>query len=217
MERSTTMRRLLNPQPPTGSLPSRIRLRTGAGVAGIVLALAASIPLAASIEPEVVIDLLNTYLSKQARLVIKHDGIVDKYVGDELVAIFEGTDMVDNAILCAIEIQHEIHELNKSNPKKIDVRIGINTGMAIVGNVGSEERMDHTVLGRNMNLGARLCSIAQPGQIIISESSWRLLKSASVKVRELEPISVKGISRPVQIYEVLAGEETLQASTTRSS
>ncbi|MDP2885320.1 MAG: adenylate/guanylate cyclase domain-containing protein [Ignavibacteria bacterium] len=155
------------------------------------------------VEPEVVIELLNKYLSKQTAIVTKHKGIVDKYVGDEVIAIFEGEDMVDQAVLCAVEIQREIAELNKANAEDIRVGIGINTGMAIVGNVGSEERMDHTVLGNNMNLGARLCSIAQVGQIIISESSWRLLKTKSVRTKTLDVVSVKGMSRPMQTYEVL--------------
>lgn len=154
------------------------------------------------VEPEVVIELLNKYLSVQADIVNRHHGVIDKYVGDELVAVFEGEDMVDNAVLCAVEVQKEIEKLNKSNTEDIRVGIGINTGMAIVGNVGSEERMDHTVLGNNMNLGARLCSIAEPGQIIVSESSWRLLKSKSVKTKALESIVVKGMSRPMQTYEV---------------
>ena len=155
------------------------------------------------VEPEVVIEMLNLYLSTQAKIVTKYNGIIDKYVGDELIAIFEGEDMVDQAVLCAIEIQKEILGFNQQGTKDINVGIGINTGMAVVGNVGSDERMDHTVLGNNMNLGARLCSTAQSGQIIISESSWRLLKSKEVKTHPLEIISVKGISRPIQTYEVL--------------
>lgn len=155
------------------------------------------------VQPEVVIDLLNGYLSAQSKLIIKHHGIIDKYVGDEVVAIFEGPDMVDNAILAGIEIQKEIHRLSKESSRDIMIGIGINTGMAIVGNVGSEERMDHTVLGNNMNLGARLCSMAQPGQIIISESSWRLAKSKEIVAKPLESITAKGIGRPVQIYDVI--------------
>jgi class 3 adenylate cyclase len=158
------------------------------------------------VQPEVVIDLLNKYLSLQAGHILAHHGIIDKYVGDEVVAIFEGPDMADNAILAAIGIQKDITKLNLESERSIMVGIGINTGMAIVGNVGSEERMDHTVLGNNMNLGARLCSIAQPGQIIVSESSWRLAKSKEIVARPLETITAKGISRPVQIYEVVYSE-----------
>ena len=155
------------------------------------------------VEPEVVIELLSRYLSRQASIVIAHNGIIDKYVGDELIAIFEGPDMVDDAVLCAIEIQLAINELNAKNTEDIRVGIGINTGMAIVGNVGGEERMDHTVLGNNMNLGSRLCSLAHAGQIVLSESSWRSLKCKEVKTQSLEAIVVKGISTPVQTYEVL--------------
>jgi adenylate cyclase len=155
------------------------------------------------VEPEVVIDLLSKYLSRQASIVISHNGIIDKYVGDELIAIFEGLNMVDDAVLCAIGIQQAINVLNTKNTEDIRVGIGINTGMAIVGNVGGEERMDHTVLGNNMNLGSRLCSLARSGQIVLSESSWRSLKSKEVKTQSLEAIVVKGISNPVQTYEVI--------------
>jgi len=159
-----------------------------------------------SVQPEVVIDLLNRYLSTQAKIIVQHHGIIDKYVGDELVAIFEGPDMADNAILAAIQIQKAIRGLSKTTDKNIRIGIGINTGMAIVGNVGSEERMDHTVLGNNMNLGARLCSIAEPGQILVSESSWRMATSKEIEVNPLDPITVKGIARPVPIYDVKYGE-----------
>jgi class 3 adenylate cyclase len=167
------------------------------------------------VQPEVVIDLLNKYLSLQAGHILAHHGIIDKYVGDEVVAIFEGPDMADNAILAAIGIQKDVAKLNLESQRSIMVGIGINTGMAIVGNVGSEERMDHTVLGNNMNLGARLCSIAQPGQIIVSESSWRLAKSKEIVAKPLDTITAKGISRPVQIYEVAYSEP--KADTTNRS
>lgn len=158
--------------------------------------------LSERVEPEVVIEMLNTYLSTQAQIVTKYNGVVDKYVGDELIAIFEGEKMVDEAILCAAEIQKELNKIDTGEYGEIKVGIGINTGMAIVGNVGSEDRMDHTVLGNNMNLGARLCSIAQPGQIIISESSWRLMTTKEIRTKPLEAISIKGMSRPIQTYEV---------------
>jgi adenylate cyclase len=133
------------------------------------------------------------------------------------VAIFEGPDMADNAILAAIAIQRDITKLRTEGNTDTKVGIGINTGMAIVGNVGSDERMDHTVLGNNMNLGARLCSIAQPGQIIVSESSWRLAKSKEINGKPLDTITAKGISRPVQIYEIVYNDSlTDAASDTRS-
>lgn len=153
------------------------------------------------VDPEEVIGMLNMYLSKQAKLVLHHGGVIDKYVGDELVAVFEGENMVDNAVLCAIEIQKEMERLNTELTHNIKIGIGINTGMVVMGNMGSEERMDYTVLGSNVNLGARLCSSAQPGEIILSESSYRSLK-LKVKTVPLEPIFVKGISKSVQVYKV---------------
>lgn len=154
------------------------------------------------VPPEQVIELLNLYLSVQSKIISGHDGVIDKFVGDEIVAIYQGEDMVDQAVQSAIDIQKTIHALGRESAENIKVGIGINTGMVVLGNVGSEERMDHTVLGSNVNLGSRLCSMAQPGQIVLSESSSRLLK-LKVKTRPLEAIPVKGISLPVQTFEVL--------------
>ena len=156
------------------------------------------------VPPEDVIEMLNTYLSIQARIIKRHGGVVDKYVGDEVVAIFQGEEMVDQAVESAVEIQKETGQLSEKHPEHIKVGIGINTGMVILGNVGSEERMDHTVLGNNVNLGSRLCSMAQPGQIVLSESAYRMMK-LKVQTRPLEAIPVKGISLPVQTYEVCYG------------
>lgn len=155
------------------------------------------------VDPEEVIGMLNMYLSKQAKLVLKFNGEIDKYVGDELVAVFEGENMVDNAVLCSLEIQKEMDILHQQLEAKVRIGIGINTGMVVMGNMGSEERMDYTVLGSTVNLGARLCSKAQPGQILISETSFKLLK-IKVKSKALEPIEVKGVTRPVMIYEVFS-------------
>ena len=154
------------------------------------------------IDPEEVIGMLNMYLSKQAKMIMKFNGVIDKFVGDELVAVFEGENMVDNAVLCAVEIQHEMDILYKQLDQKVRIGIGINTGLVVMGNMGSEERMDYTVMGNNVNLGARLCSMAAPGQIILSESSQRMLK-IKIKNRPLEAIRVKGIENPVAIFEII--------------
>lgn len=154
------------------------------------------------VDPEEVIGMLNLYLSKQAKLVLKFNGVIDKYVGDELVAVFEGENMVDNAVLCAVEIQKEMTILHQQLDQKVRIGIGINSGLVVMGNMGSEERMDYTVLGSNVNLGARLCSMAEGGQIILSESSQRLMK-IKIKNRPLPPIRVKGVENPVPIYEIV--------------
>lgn len=160
-------------------------------------------------EPEVVIDMLNTYLRRQAQIVRKHGGDIDKYVGDELVAVFQDDDMAANAILCALEIQFEMTNLNTEFPQwNIGIGIGINSGEVIVGAMGSEERMDYTMIGDTVNLGARLCSAAGPLEIIISNNSYQLIKDITwqnkgIEFGKLEPIQVKGKVEPIQIYNVV--------------
>jgi len=157
------------------------------------------------VEPEVVIEMLNTYLSVQANLVHKFHGDVDKYVGDELVAVFKGDDMVINAVCCAVEIQKELAVLNAKNPQwNIGIGIGINTGDMVMGAMGSEDRMDYTILGDNVNLGARLCANAGGGQNLLSENAFQYVKDLEwIKIEKLEPIKVKGKALPIQIYNVI--------------
>ncbi|MCB0277926.1 MAG: adenylate/guanylate cyclase domain-containing protein [Calditrichaeota bacterium] len=159
-------------------------------------------------QPEEVIEMLNLYLRRQAEIVHKYGGDIDKFVGDELMAIFEGKDAELNSVLCAYEIQHRISKLNEEFQNDIFVGIGINAGDVVSGNMGSEDRIDHTVLGNHVNLAARLCSKAGPTQTIISESVYNALEDKSI-ASPLEPIEVKGISEPVQIYEVHYSKEQI--------
>ena len=154
------------------------------------------------VEPEKVVAMLNSILSRQAIIVKKYGGDIDKYVGDELVAVFQGEQMVRNAVLCSIEIQ----EMMKSNLELIGddiaIGIGINTGEMVMGAMGSEERMDFTVIGDAVNLGARLCSAAARCQIIVSEYSAKyILNDETIGLKKLEPIKVKGKESFIQIYE----------------
>ncbi len=135
-----------------------------------------------NVEPEQVISMLNTYLRAQTEIVKEWGGDIDKFVGDELVATFdEETDhaegMVLRAVSCAHAIQRRIGELNKQYPDaNVGVGIGINTGQVVLGAMGSEERMDYTVIGDNVNVAARLCSAAEAHQIIISAASYEYIK-----------------------------------------
>ncbi|MBI4427755.1 MAG: adenylate/guanylate cyclase domain-containing protein [Ignavibacteriales bacterium] len=156
------------------------------------------------VQPERVIAMLNHCLSRQSALVRKYGGDIDKYVGDELVAVFEGEEMVNNAVRAAIEIQKDI-ENNASVEEKgvINIGIGINTGEMVMGAMGSDERMDYTVIGDNVNLGARLCSAAKASQILVSESAATYIKTTSeFKLHELDPLVVKGKEAPLKVYEV---------------
>ena len=118
-------------------------------------------------EPEDVVTILNEYLDLQAKIIKKNHGDIDKYVGDEVMAVFSGDEMADNAIACAIEIIDQIKRLNKSKDdtglKSINVGIGLNIGNVIQGRMGSSDRMDNTCIGDTVNLAARLCSNAESG------------------------------------------------------
>jgi len=154
------------------------------------------------ITPEEVIGMLNQYLSVQAELVEKYKGSVDKFVGDEMVAIFLNDGQENRAVSCAAEIVRKTRELNQNNEKPIGIGIGINTGQVVLGNMGSSSRLDYTVIGANVNLGARLCSAAKPGQILITDSTRKHLPE-TFRINPLEPVQFKGFSEAIQVYEVL--------------
>lgn len=151
--------------------------------------------------PEEVISMLNETLSFQAEVIKKHGGDIDKFVGDEMVAVFEGDKKDRRAVQAAIDIQQKATEILLAAGLEIAIGIGINTGAVVMGAMGSDNRLDYTVIGNHVNLGARLCSAAGPHEIILSENTARNLER-STKLTELEPVSVKGIEKPVQIYEV---------------
>ena len=155
-------------------------------------------------DPERVVNMLNLSLSKQASIIKEYGGDIDKYVGDELVAVFEGEKMVENAVLAALKIQQALSQSTDVEDRNvINIGVGINTGEMIMGAMGSADRMDYTVIGDNVNLGARLCSAAKGGQILLSEFSAKYLPPDSrFSLVPLEPMIVKGKSAPVVVFEV---------------
>ncbi len=157
------------------------------------------------VEPEKVVAMLNSILSRQAVIVKKYGGDIDKFVGDELVAVFQGEQMVKHAVQCSIEIQKMMKSIPELTGDDIAIGIGINTGEMIMGAMGSEDRMDFTVIGDSVNLGARLCSAAIGGQIIVSEYSAKyILNEPSIELNRREPIKVKGKEAFIEIYEATA-------------
>jgi adenylate cyclase len=155
-------------------------------------------------DPETVVEVLNLYFQHQAEIVGRHHGDVDKFVGDQIVAVFQGDGMECNATRCALEIQVATDELGRQHPDwDLEVGIGINTGEVIVGAMGSKERMDYTVLGDAVNLAARLCSHAVAGQTLVSDSTHAALAgSAEFVARPLPPLAVKGKREPVPVYDI---------------
>lgn len=154
-------------------------------------------------QPEEVVKILNHCLSLQAERVKKFSGDIDKYVGDAVVASFDGPDMALNAIRCAVEIHKALDAYNASRPEEnpIHLGIGIATGEVILGSIGSEDRMDFTVIGSHVNLCARLCSLAGPREILLAESTYRLVQDLIAATR-MDPLPVKGFSEPVPVYRM---------------
>jgi len=154
--------------------------------------------------PEEIIEVLNTYLNLQANIIRNWGGVVDKYVGDEIVAIFEGKGQEVNAVRAAIEIQKFCRSLNwaraKLGKKQMNVGIGLNSGEVVMGNMGSQEQMNYTVIGDNINLTARLCSAAAAGQVVVSKATADAVGKKAV-LNKLEPVKVKGKEKLIDIFE----------------
>ncbi len=160
-------------------------------------------------EPEEVVDMLNTYLQVQADVVHKFGGDIDKFVGDELMARFDGEEHALNAVQAAVEMIAAVRATNaiRHDGDSMAVGVGINTGTMVLGAMGSVERMDFTVIGDAVNLGARLCSAAGPHEVIVSDATaQRVGEVAGCYLQPLEPISVKGKSDPIRIYKAVPHE-----------
>ncbi|MBN2443742.1 MAG: adenylate/guanylate cyclase domain-containing protein [Spirochaetales bacterium] len=141
--------------------------------------------------PEDVVEYLNKILSFQTEIIQKNNGDIDKYVGDEIVALYTQNDPELSACKSALEIQKELQNNSDKLYNGLKVGIGINTGEVILGMIGSEKRADYTVIGDNVNLASRLCGVAKPGQIIIARSVYEAVK-AHVIVEGPYKVRVKG-------------------------
>jgi class 3 adenylate cyclase len=150
---------------------------------------------------EEVIQMLNRFLGFQAEIVTSYGGSIDKFVGDEMVALFMGDDSVEKAIQCAIDIQRHTRKENQPDTIGIQFGIGINYGSMIMGNMGAKDRMDYTVIGAEVNLGARLCSKAEANQILIPESVLSRI-NMDVEIKQTQNMSFKGIAQELKIVEV---------------
>ncbi len=152
-------------------------------------------------DPEEVINQLNTIMNIQAEKVHEFQGDIDKYVGDEMMAVFEGERMVSRAVHAAVKIMAKMKAYNSNSPEPLQIGCGINTGEMISGNMGSRERADHTVIGDAVNIGARLCSMANANVILLSEESYREVAS-EVEVKEHGAVQLKGKKKTIQVYAI---------------
>lgn len=166
-----------------------------------------------AIDPQVVITHLNTYMTNMTQIIEREGGVIDKYIGDEIMALYgapvEMKDGAARAIKTALSMVDALHKWNqKKGGRPIEVGIGIHTGRVVAGNMGAETRLNYTVIGSTVNLAARLCSAAAPMEIRISQETLQSSGlEGQLKVKPLEPITYKGFSIPLPTYAVL-GEQT---------
>ena len=164
------------------------------------------------LEPEILTELLTEYLTEMSKIAIKWGGTIDKFIGDAILVFFgdpETKGKKGDAVACvcmALEMLDRLEELRevwlqKGFTKSLKARMGIHSGVCTVGNFGSEDRLDYTVIGNGVNLASRLETSAEPNKILISEDTYLLVKE-DVKCLKNKEISVKGLSYPVQSYEV---------------
>jgi adenylate cyclase len=162
--------------------------------------------------PEELVHLLNEYLTAMTALVFKYGGLLDKYMGDAIMAVFgaplDQPDHAKRACLTAMGMMTELRKLQKKwtdeGKPVLNIGIGINSGDMVVGNMGSEMRFDYTVMGDSVNLGSRLEGINKEygTNIVISEFTYEQVKD-TLSCRELDSVRVKGKLLPVRIYELL--------------
>jgi len=172
--------------------------------------------LSESMSPQELVNHLNVYLTAMTDTILDYGGTLDKYVGDEVMCFWGAPiPQEDHAVLackCALRQMQRLKELNEGWPEaiRINIGIGLNSGIMTVGNMGSPIRMNYTLMGDNVNLGARLEGTNKEygTNVIISEYTYGLVKDHFV-VRELDNIRVKGKNKPVLIYELVDCVESL--------
>jgi len=178
-------------------------------------------------EPEEVVTFLREYLSEMTEAVFVHGGTVDKYIGDAIMALynvpFEAPDHAAQAVRTALEFQRRLQPLAERFAAKhggeLRCGVGINTGDAVVGTIGSRQRLEYTAIGDTINLGSRLEGITKDFNVpvVISEATWLEVKEL-FDTRYLGEVTVKGKEIPVKIYTVVdrtldpAGQENLAAA-----
>ena len=168
--------------------------------------------LSEALSPEELVKLLNEYLSTMTEIIIECKGTIDKYMGDAIMAFWGApVDLEDHAYYACVASLIQMDKLaqlqaswKQRNLPSIDIGIGLNTGSAVVGNMGSSQRMDYTCMGDTINLGSRLegSNKTYGTNIIISEYTFERVKDR-VYARELDLVQVKGKTHPVRIYELI--------------
>ncbi len=155
--------------------------------------------------PEEIVEVLNLYLDVQTQIISNHKGVVDKFLGDGIMSVFTGENQIENAIAAAIHIQRELAKMNQRRKSwkdhVLEVGIGICSGDAVLGSVGSQDRMDYTAIGDTVNLASRICGIAAPAAIMATEDVVQQL-DRKYRPQSEGKMPIKGKQNQVPVYRI---------------
>lgn len=158
--------------------------------------------------PEMVVKLLNNYFDIMVKVIIAHDGYIDKFIGDAVMAVFKGEYHLDRALDASLELRSKIDQLPTLSDQftfRPNVSIGVNSGEMISGNIGSVslKRLDYTVIGDTVNTAQRLQATAAPGQILINEVAYESIKE-NFNCNKVGEVQLKNKLQPMILYEVIS-------------
>ena len=175
--------------------------------------------IAEALAPEQVVAMLNVYLTYMTEVIFRYEGTLDKFLGDGLMAIFgapvEQPNSTLNAVRAALDMRERLRKFNLAREiggeEPVLVGIGVNYGDAIVGNIGSRERMDYSVIGDTVNVAQRIQTFTEGGQIILAEPAYRRVEEY-VEVKSLGLYELKGRRKKVEMFELISLKEGVEES-----
>jgi len=166
----------------------------------------------AKTEPEKIVESLNEFFDIASSTLIDHGGFIDKFIGDGVLAVFgvpiHHEDHEQRAIRAAVDLQQKLQEASAGGNRLLGaIGIGVNSGVVVAGNIGSQVKMEYTVIGSCVNVASRINGLAEPGEIIINDNVYEKVKELVIG-EKLEPKNIKGQEKPVETYRVLGLKET---------
>jgi adenylate cyclase len=168
--------------------------------------------MSSQMEPRQVIEMLNEYFQVMVEdIVFQYEGTLEKYIGDALLAVwgapYQQPDDAQRAVQAAIDMQKAVSRLNKQwqqqRDLQIQIHIGLNTGKVAAGNIGSQKLIQYATIGDTTNVTSRICSAAQAGEILISQTTFEHIREPKFPIEKLPPVWVKGKDEPLQLYRIL--------------
>jgi adenylate cyclase len=205
--------RLLSPNLVDQVVQGKLQLEKGGALSEVTLLFSdirGFTSMSESRAPQEIVRMLNEYFELMVDVIFKYQGTLDKFVGDEIIALFGAPVAMENAevkaVQCALDMLQVLSEFNRvrvaEGQNEIKIGIGINTGTVVTGAIGSSRALQYTAIGDAVNTTARLCSVAQSGQVILSEATFRKVQGHIAAV-PLPPVRVKGKSEELRIYNAV--------------